>query len=1562
MAIASLTVDLSADFSKFEGDLGKVTQIATRESEKLERSRRRLLQELEREAQFAGKSRAEVFALRAAYLGVTEQAEKYLQVISSADRVASRAAGAEGIIAVANAEVSANEKRRNSQAELVASIGAVSKAYVEQQQAILRSLVAGETTPDVAKQQLAQAAAARTLAIQQVRDSQAQQAAIQAVAEEERQAAESRRLAAQKIIDVQNGLTSTYRSQLAALRALRDAGDISPAQFKQAGAELVAKQPVQQQAAQRAAEEVAANERRRASAQQLNDTLDGLGSTYRKNLALLQEQLKLGEISPQQFQTRLGTLNEQRPDIKRFKEQQAAAEAAAAAEIAAAARAAAAQEEAGARFIQQLRDRVAAIGQTREALQALQAAELGVADEARGLIVAQGQREFIVGIQEEIASLNQLSAEFGKTRTQVLELKAAKLGVFGVASDDIRQLRIAQDQYDRLAAAARRAEEAKAADAAFIANINEQVAAQQKLADSFGKTATEVLTLQAAERGLGEQTAAAIARLEQLTTANQKLAAAKAAADTRTANQTQFLSSLEGTTTAIGKTRAELLTLQAAQLGVSKEASGLIAKIAEADRNINKFGTQTGVTKYQLLTLQYTISDVAASLASGISPFTILLQQGGQVADVFANNGGIGALFRTIASVFTPFRVAAAGAAGALGAIAYAAYQGAEQSKVLADAVVLSGNAAGVTEGKFNATAKAIAASGQVTVSAAREFQLALIKTGEVGSKGLDVATEAAARFGAATGKSAAEVAGQFATLNKDVVSGAAQLNQGLNFLTAAQLQQIRTLQEQGQSTDAVSLVYTALNDRLKQLEPNLGTLDRAIRAVTGTWKDFWDRAFDIGRAETIEQKIDKARAAAERARSIGTERVSQTQLDPERRARLSAANAAGAGAADVADENLRLLNRSKGAQEEAAAAAAELIQLNSKAAKADEFVQGQEKRAKASEGLARALKEANEAFAAQDRLAAKDANYKPSTAETRADILKKIREDFTDKPATTEANQVAKAERDKAIKAVQDQLKAEREAYDFQNQYLQGIYGQGLVSLQTFYASRRAATERDTQEQLNAIDEQIAVQQRYLAFIKGRDPSEAINAQKNIDTLNEQAAQLQAERQRKAVLANVEEAAAVKALNDRVTEYRANLLQLQGDELGAARLRTAQTIQAARILAQQSQGGASAITEEEIQRQERAIDVANRFAEVQRQNSIVSADANRLEEYYRLRATQSGAELEDTETGVYLIRQRSLEQLGELATAAAQLAAVSTDPKVQQFAADLALQYAKAADVVNPTIVRLREGGQQLGDSLAEGFGRAIKQATSFKDVLRDVVEQAKGFVIDFLITEPLKKTIGGFIRQQIDTGGLLQRFGGTSTDSTSRNYENSFDLASTAAEGLKLATISSQAATTTQTASIITNTSAMTALSAAATTAASSLNAITATSIPGGGAGFSSIFGGNDFLENPFAAVALADGTNYVPRDGLKATLHKGEAVVPAKFNPYAAGGRSGGGERMSVNVYNNNGSQVKTEQRADGGIDVIIDAAVSEIERRIGAGGSTDRVLRQTYGMGRTLARRN
>jgi lambda family phage tail tape measure protein len=62
------------------------------------------------------------------------------------------------------------------------------------------------------------------------------------------------------------------------------------------------------------------------------------------------------------------------------------------------------------------------------------------------------------------------------------------------------------------------------------------------------------------------------------------------------------------------------------------------------------------------------------------------------------------------------------------------------------------------------------------------------------------------------------------------------------------------------------------------------------------------------------------------------------------------------------------------------------------------------------------------------------------------------------------------------------------------------------------------------------------------------------------------------------------------------------------------------------------------------------------------------------------------------------------------------------------------------------------------------------------------------------------------------------------------------------------------------------------------------------------------------------------LASGTNYVPYDGFPATLHKGEAVVPAAYNPSAGGSGTGTGTVNNVTVQVNMNGQDKTSASTD------------------------------------------
>lgn len=108
----------------------------------------------------------------------------------------------------------------------------------------------------------------------------------------------------------------------------------------------------------------------------------------------------------------------------------------------------------------------------------------------------------------------------------------------------------------------------------------------------------------------------------------------------------------------------------------------------------------------------------------------------------------------------------------------------------------------------------------------------------------------------------------------------------------------------------------------------------------------------------------------------------------------------------------------------------------------------------------------------------------------------------------------------------------------------------------------------------------------------------------------------------------------------------------------------------------------------------------------------------------------------------------------------------------------------------------------------------------------------------------------------------------------------------------------------------------------------------------IGGGGGGGGSGWGTGAAYGNQDMGAYLATGTNYVPRDGFRAVLHEGEAVVPKAYNP-AAGGRSGG--EITIVQHNN--------FNFNGGDGTPEPAALSRMVRETAVAGVTEAQRRGT-----------
>lgn len=400
----------------------------------------------------------------------------------------------------------------------------------------------------------------------------------------------------------------------------------------------------------------------------------------------------------------------------------------------------------------------------------------------------------------------------------------------------------------------------RSAQDAFVSGLRDQIAL-------FGKTASEVERYRAAQLGVGAAAAPLILQLQNqraaqeaaATAAREEAAALREAASAKKAAesaQASFVRNLQDQVAVQGKSQAEILRYRAAQLGVSKDAEQYIAAIEKSNKSTLGLSISAGQASAALRTLPAQFTDIATQLAGGQSPFLVLLQQGGQIKDSF---GGIGNAAKALGSLLTPAGVAMGGVAAAAVVLALAYNQGAEESKAFNSALILSGNAAGQTRDQLAGLAQSV--GGVVgTQGQAADALAQLAASGKVAGAQLGLAAEAAIRLQRDAGQGVGETVRIFSELGKEPLQASIKLNESTNYLTISVLEQIRALEQQGKAAEAAALAQntyaTEAIARTKDLEANLGTLERAWRDAKEGAASFWDAALGIGRADTAEKRI----------------------------------------------------------------------------------------------------------------------------------------------------------------------------------------------------------------------------------------------------------------------------------------------------------------------------------------------------------------------------------------------------------------------------------------------------------------------------------------------------------------------------------------------------------------------------------------------------------------------------------------------------------------------------------------------------------------------------------
>lgn len=354
---------------------------------------------------------------------------------------------------------------------------------------------------------------------------------------------------------------------------------------------------------------------------------------------------------------------------------------------------------------------------------------------------------------------------------------------------------------------------------------------------------------------------AAAGGLDKATAQAQRFGAtASAAASQAQQGMAAATSATQALDTAVAKVNKTASSTQlGASLGaVAKESQSATQALSAADRQAQALGISAKQTAAAMRGVPAQITDIVVGLQGGQAPMTVLLQQGGQLKDMF---GGIVPAVRALGTaalgLLNPFVIAG----GVAAALALAYKQGSAEADEFRRAIVMSGNAAGTSVGQLSDMARAVSTNiGTQSQAAAVLAQMA--SGGRIAGDNLQYFTEVAMGLERYVGVPVKATIGDLEELGKAPLAASVKLNEQYRYLSVAVYEQIKALDEQGRKEEAAAVAQNAyakaFESRKNEMKKNLGYLESAWDKVTAAAKRGWDAMLNVGRDTTEQQKLDQ--------------------------------------------------------------------------------------------------------------------------------------------------------------------------------------------------------------------------------------------------------------------------------------------------------------------------------------------------------------------------------------------------------------------------------------------------------------------------------------------------------------------------------------------------------------------------------------------------------------------------------------------------------------------------------------------------------------------------------
>lgn len=560
-------------------------------------------------------------------------------------------------------------------------------------------------------------------------------------------------------------------------------------------------------------------------------------------------------------------------------------------------------------------------------------------------------------------------------------------------------------------------------------------------------------------------------------------AGATAAGANMSRAEKSMVASIERATAALksgGKQGAEYYEILAKQRGISQDIlAPYIKQLREAEaaqKALNR--AQGGVSDAQMnaamrgVPAQFT--DILVSLQGGQNPMTVLLQQGGQLKDMFGSAGiAARALGGYILGLVNPLSVTAA----AVAVLGVAYYQGSKEADAYAQSIIMTGNAAGTTVGQLTAMAQQLDSKGFTQGEAAAALA-EVAATGRVARDSIAGVAEVALRLERDAKIPVQETVKHFEELGKSPVEASLKLTEQYRYLTAEVYQQIKALQDQGRELEAANLAQqtyaNAMGERAGQMQERLGLIERVWRSIKSAAKEAWDEMLNVGRADTLSEKIGKLQAQID-------ERDQRGPLNEQTRASFEK------GQSRLRSE-LAELQAQLASEELNAAGQAEYQRIQQAGVKAAQAIEKANTEALSKqEQMNKALRTYRENL---DDLRKADPN---SALLNPAEIAKAeaaIREKYKEKGGAG----IGAASRRLDLSGIQSAMREELAMLDQQQRALDLSRQAGLISESDYYTQKRALIEQASGVETKALQEQI--QRLESEKVKGK---EALEVQKQL-------------------------------------------------------------------------------------------------------------------------------------------------------------------------------------------------------------------------------------------------------------------------------------------------------------------------------------------------------------------------------------------------------------------------------------------------------------------------------